>query len=140
MSGNFTDLHEVHHVGDMSEHTINGEDISTGIKTSFSESYSTADGGHEWAVKNAQGGDDVYHGTSLFERTIPTGHDTHDVYDAQMHLKGSVVPNVHHGHDVLYGGNLIDSSMPLGHGASTVMHYSDPVAHYSEHVWTKLIL
>jgi hypothetical protein len=91
-------------------------------------------------VKNAQGGEDVYHGTSFFERTIPTGHGKHDIYDSQMHLKGSVVPNVHHGHDVLHGANLVDSSMPLGPGASTVMHYGDPIAHYSEHVWTKLIL
>jgi hypothetical protein len=140
MSDHFTDLHEIHHIGDMSDHTVNGENISNGVRNSFSQEYARADGIHEWAVKNPQGGEDVYHGTTLYEKTIPTGHGSHDIYDSQMHLKGTVIPNVHHGHDVWQGGSLVESSLPLGHGVSTVMNYSDPIAHLSEYSMSKLVL
>lgn len=140
MSDHTADFHQVHDIGDMSEHLMDGDLVSTGVHNAFSQDYHRADGIREWAVKNVEGGEDVYHGTTLYEKTIPTGHGTHDVYDAQMHYKATIEPNVHHGHDVLHGGDLIESSIPLGHGASTVMNYDDPIAHLSEYSMMKLVL
>jgi hypothetical protein len=140
MSDHFVDLHEVHDFGNMSDHTANGEDVSTGVQNSFSQDYARADGIHEWAVKNPQGGEDVYHGTSLYERTIPTIHGAHDIYDSQLHPKATVIPNVHHGHEVLEGGSTVESSIPLGHGVYSVMNHGDPIAHLSEYSMSKLVL
>jgi len=140
MSDPFFDVHQIHHFGDMSEHSINGDDVSTGVTGHGSEEFTRSDGVHEWAVKNAEGGEDVYHGSTLYEKTVPGVHGSHDVYDPQMQLKGTIVPNVHHGHDVLNAGNVVESVLPIGHDTSTVMHYADPLAHFSEYTWTKLIL
>jgi hypothetical protein len=57
-----------------------------------------------------------------------------------MQLKATIHPNMQHGHDVLHGGTLLESSIPLGHGATTVLNYSDPLAHLSEYSMTKLVL
>jgi hypothetical protein len=140
MIGHFADLNQTHSIGGMSDHSVNGDMVSTGVKNAFSQDIARTDGTHEWVVQNAQGGHDVYHGSTLFEKTIPTGHGSHGVYDSQMQLKATIHPNMQHGHDVLHGGTLIESSMPLGHGASTVMHYSDPLIHLSEYSMTKLVL
>ena len=140
MSDQFVDLHQIHHFGDMSEHSVDVHDLSTSVNSHGSENITRSDGIHEWAIKNAEGGEDIYHGSALYEKTIPGVHGSHDVYDSHMQLKATVVPNVHHGHDVLHGASLIESSIPSGHETSTVMHYSDPLAHLSEFTWTKLIL
>jgi hypothetical protein len=140
MTDHFTDVHQMHHIGNIFEHSLDGQDVSMGIKMPLGEELTRADGIHELAIKNPQGGEDVYHGTSLVEKIIPNAAGGHDVYDANMHLKGSIIPNVHHGHDVLHEGNLVESTLPIGHGVSTVMHYEDPLAHYSEFAMTKLIL
>ena len=140
MSDQFADLHQIHHTGDMSDHTINGVNASSGVEGVHSQEYTTSDGTHEWVVSNPEGGKDVYHGSILHERTIPTGHGTHDVYDSQMHLKATITPNVHGGHDISHDGNVTESSLPLGHGAFTVLNYGDPLLHLSEYVMTKLFL
>ena len=140
MTGFYSDLHHINHVGDMSEHTVNGDMVSTGVKNSFSLSYSTADGTHEWAVPNGAGGTDVYHGTSIYERIVPNSHGSYHVYDSDMRLKATVSSNPHGGHDVLHDGTLLESSMPAGYGTFGVLHYGDPLSHLSEYSMSKLVL
>jgi hypothetical protein len=140
MTDFFSDLHHINHFGDMSEHTVNGDMVSTGVKNAFSQDYSRADGIHEWAVPNGAGGTDVYHGTTLYEKIVPHGHGEHDVYDSDMQLKGTVSSNVHGGHDVVHDGTLVESSMPAGYGFFSVLNYSDPLSHLSEYSMSKLVL
>jgi hypothetical protein len=140
MTDSFFDFHQISQIGDMSEHTINGDMVSTGIKNGFSQDYFSADGTHEWAVPDGAGATDVHHGTSLYEKVVPHGHGVNDVYDSDMHLKATVAPNVHGGHDVTQNGTLIESSMPLGHGSFSILNYSDPLSHLSEYGMSKLVL
>ena len=140
MIDQFADQNHMFHDGDISQHTINGELISTGVTNAFSQDYFLSDGAHEHAVPNAEGGMDVYKDGALHERIIPDGHGSHHVYDSQMQLKATINPNMLHGHDVLHDATLLESSIPGIHGASTVLNYSDPLAHLSEYSMTKLVL
>lgn len=139
MSDHFGDVHQILHSGNLSDHLADGEHISTGIKNAFSDHYFMGDGSHESVYPDAAGGKVVYHDGQMYERVVPDGHGSHNVYDGQMHLKATIGPEINHGHTVFHDG-LVVSSQLLGHGASTVMHYSDPLLHLSEYSMTKLVL
>jgi len=135
----FMDTHQVVHHGDVTDHFVNGDHVSTGFKGIFnSREYFTDQGHHETAIKNPFGGNDVYRDGKLYERSIPDGHGGDHIYDGMMQLKGALHPNVHGGHDLHVNGNVVESAIPSGHGFSTVLNFHDPLMNLSEYTMAKL--
>jgi hypothetical protein len=135
----FMDTHQIVHHGDITDHFVNGDHVSTGFKGVFhSREYFTDQGQHETAIKNVFGGKDVCRDGKLHERTVPDGRGGDDIYDGMMQMKGSLHPNVHGGHDLVAHGNVVESSIPGGHGVSTVLNFHDPLMNLSEYTVAKL--
>jgi hypothetical protein len=137
-----SDFHTHTTAGDMHNHFVNGEHVSTSFKNVF--------GGHDvydphmhmkfQTRENIFGEHDVYKGGQLVGHELKHPGGGTDFYDKNMHYEGGVRPNAHHSHDVVGSdGHLMASGIHGIHG-TTVLKYPDPLAHVQHYEMPKLIL
>jgi hypothetical protein len=118
--------------GDISNHIVDGDLASIGIKGLFgAKTFFGSDGqliGH--TEPNTLGGKDVWDGTHLVSKTIPT----QDGYTDLIHPENSV--------EFTHVGNTTTAMtadghhfviQDLGHGFHTVMNFADPLMHIGEY-------
>lgn len=137
------DIYHHQDIGDTTQHTVNGELVSTSMDNILGgHDYYNHDGnatGH--TEHNPQGGlDYIDNNGNLLMKTIPNGHGGHDTYDNHEQLISHTEHNVHGGNDVYVDGHLASSGIPMGHGYTSVMQYNDPLAHVGEYAMPGLDL